>query len=400
MNHHLDNNENKFNNKFQVLMSGLVTFLIVTAVALISANKPEFVISKFLEGTPTDLDISHFDTILYVSYLLIGIIVGIIVNWIGKRKIFVLIGCLGASFLFWMLIITPNYLFTLLMRFIQGMFTILAWQMLTTLILDLSSSENRGQNMGIYGIFLALSMGLGSMLGGYIAVFGLFAPYIGAILLNLAGFAIALVFIDEPKEVKKRPTLKESFFIVNKNPELIIPGIFNFVDRLHMGFNVTMLVLMMSALSQDPSKRGMVLGLFALPFIILQYPVGKLSDRKGRYGLLVVGSIGYGIVLSIMGYLGVISFAILIILYIILGTFSGLTGPPSIALVGDIIDEEDNAMGISFFNFLGNIGIILGPLIGGFLSTYFGYGIAFLIAGLIELVSLCICILLKQKFNE
>jgi len=297
----------------------------------------------------------------------------------------------------------------LILRFIQGSFTVLGWQIIMTIILDISSTHDRGRNMGIYGIFLALGMGIGPMIGGYIVKLGedlgadleYFLPYYFAIALNFVALFITILMIKEPSSIKIKPSLKETFKVFKKNTELIIPGIYNFIDRLHMGFNLFILVIFIrDVLGKEPSIRGMVLGIYALPFILLQYPVGKLSDKHGRYKFLIPGSIGYGVVLCITGYVGSISLGLLIMLYIFLGIFSGLTGPPSMALVGDIVDKENNAMAMGFFNFLGNLGIVIGPLIGGIISDNFSYSFAYLCAGIIELISLAICILISRKYKN
>ena len=386
--------------KTQVIYLGLATFFIITAVSLISSNKPEFVGLKFTDGDVNDLIVTNYDTVLYLAYLIVGILSGIIANRFGKRKIFIMIGTFGAGLFFWMLIIIPGYEIMLILRFIQGSFTVLGWQIIMTILLDISNTYDRGRNMGIYGIFLALGMGIGPMIGGYIADLGIFAPYYTAVALNFVALIITILMIKEPSSIKIKPSLKETFKVFKNNFELIIPGIYNFVDRLHMGFNLTILVLFMSALDLDPSLRGMVLGIYALPFILLQYPVGKLSDKHGRYKFLIPGSIGYGVVLCITGYVGSISLGLLIMLYIFLGIFAGLTGPPSMALVGDIVDKENNAMAMGFFNFVGNLGIVIGPLIGGIISFYFGYSFAYLCAGIIELISLTICILISRKYKK
>lgn len=388
--------------KIQVIYLGLATFFMITAVSLISSNKPEFVQLKFTKGIATDLIISHYDTILYLAYLIVGILSGILANRTGKRKIFIMIGTFGAGLLFWLLVIIPGYEIMLILRFIQGSFTVLGWQILMTVLLDISNTKNRGRNMGIYGIFLALGMGIGPMIGGYIVKkLGDFAPYYIAVVLNFVALFITILFIKEPSSNKVKPSLKETFKVFKNNSELIIPGIYNFIDRLHMGFNLTILVLFIkNILELDPSIRGMVLGIYALPFILLQYPVGKLSDKHGRYKFLIPGSIGYGVVLCITGYVGSLSLGLLIMLYIFLGIFAGLTGPPSMALVGDIVDKENNAMAMGFFNFVGNLGIVIGPLIGALISDPFGYSIAYLIAGIIELISLAICILISLKYKK
>jgi MFS family permease len=215
-------------------------------------------------------------------------------------------------------------------------------------------------------------------------------------------FLVTLILLKEPKKLVSRPSVLENTTILLRKPRLIIPGIFNFVDRFHIGFILFTLPLFLPiVLNEGPELRGMVLGLFALPFILLQYPVGKWSDKIGRYKPLIIGSISYGIILSTIGFLGAYGLLIVIIGFILLGIGNGFTGPPAMALVGDIVEADDNATGMGFFNLLGNVGIICGPLIGGFflqgeLVTQSDFMISFMVAGLIEILALIIIIFLVQ----
>ena len=204
------------NVKTQVIYLGIATFFIITAVSLISSNKPEFVALKFSNGIPNDLLISNYDTVLYLAYLIVGILSGIIANRSGKRKIFIMIGTFGAGLLFWLLIIIPGYETMLILRFIQGSFTVLGWQIIMTILLDISNTRDRGRNMGIYGIFLALGMGIGPMIGGYIAELGIFAPYYTAMALNFVSLFITILMIKEPSSNKKKPSLKQTFKVFKK----------------------------------------------------------------------------------------------------------------------------------------------------------------------------------------
>jgi MFS family permease len=99
-----------------------------------------------------------------------------------------------------------------------------------------------------------------------------------------------------------------------------------------------------------------------------------------------------------MGEVGGISLPLLITLFVILGIFSSLTTPPSMALVGDIVDPENIAIGMGFFNFLGNFGIFIGPIIAGLLK--FNYSFAFVVAGLIELISLAVAVVFIWYFKK
>lgn len=379
----------------QIIILGVLVLVTILAPALLHTNQYEFIVLRYEVDL---LEASYFDTVLYASYLITGILTAILSNQIGKRKIFILLGSLGSAVFYFAMTITLNYPLLLIFRFVQGSFTVLCWQTLMTIVLDLSTARNRGKNLGVFGMFLALAMGSGPVLGGILAGIGVFIPYYVASILSIFVFMVSLVLLKEPQQLVSKPSVVENVMIVFQKPRLIIPSIFNFVDRFHIGFILTILPLFLPlVLGVEEELRGMVLGLFALPFIILQYPVGKWSDRVGRYKPLIFGSISVGIMLTIMGYVGTFGLFPLIIAFIILGIGNGFTGPPAMALVGDIVEADDNATGMGFFNLLGNIGIILGPLIGGVLvysETTAAFVYAFAVAGFIEFISLAGVILL------
>jgi MFS family permease len=299
-----------------------------------------------------------------------------------------------------MMTTTLSYPILLSYRFLQGSFTVMAWQTFMTLAIDFSDSHNRGRNMGIFGAFLAIAMGLGPAIGGFIASYGVFIPYYAAAGLNVVVLLIGLIGLRDPPITKTRPSLRESLSLAKKSPELVVPGVFNLFDRLHIGFILTALPYFLSVmLGLDESLRGLSLAIFATPFIILQYPMGLLSDRYGRFKQLVIGSVGFGVVISTLGFVGIQGFSLLLIMLAILGMFAGITSPPAMALVGDIVGQEDSAMGMGFFNFLGNIGITIGPIIFGVLNPVVGMGTAFIVVGLLELFTLAMNVfLVKTKF--
>ena len=387
-----------------IIFLGILTLLTVTSTSILHSNEHEFILDRF-----SDIDsfyFSLFDTILYLAYFLTGITIGILTDKLAKRKLFIFIGSIGAGALFSLMTLILNYNLLLFLRFLQGCFSIMIWQMLMTIVLDLSTPDKRGRNMGIYGILLAVGMGLGPMLGGFIAKLGVFVPYYFASGLMVVVLLFSLL-LKEPTTLKERSTLKESFLVLRSEPKLIIPSLFNFIDRLHMGMIIFALPLIIGleasegGLNLDSSYRGIAFGIFALPFILLQYPFGKLSDRIGRYLPLIIGSSLYAIVLALIGYFGVTSYSILLLFLILLGTLSGITSPPSMALIGDTIDDKKkNGSGMGVFTLFGNIGIAIGPAIGGLLLN-FGFGITFLVAGTLEILFLIInVILIRFVFKE
>jgi len=367
---------------------GVLVFLTILAPALLHTNLDEFIVKRFKVEI---LDASLFDAVLYLSYLIVGVLGAVLSNKFGKRKLFISFGSLGSAIFFFAMTLTLNFPLLLVFRFLQGGFTVLCWQTIMILVLDLSTPLNRGKNMGIFGIFLALAMGGGPVFGGIFAGIGVLVPYYSATIISSIVCICSLFLLIEPRKLTIKSSIIENLTIPFQEPKLIIPGIFNFIDRFHIGFILfTLQFFLQSTLDVSPETRGMVLGLFATPYILLQFPVGKLSDKIGRYKPLIGGSLAAWIIISLVGFSGSYGLFAIIIVFMLLGAANGFTGPPSMALVGDIVKNEDNATGVGFFNLLWNIGIILGPLIGGFLITYTDFIVVFIIAGLFELVSLLV----------
>ena len=384
-------------NRFALLFGGLI-FLSTFSGAILAANKPEFLFSRFPHLTT--ILYSMFDISAYLSYF-VGIFLGIFSDFKKERKLFIVVGSVGSVFGLYLLIVLQNYYLLLLVRFVEGIFSIMIWQSLMVLNLDYSNDTNRAKNMGILGVSLGSAMAFGTMAGGFIALNGINAPYYVAIGLRACVGILALWNIKNPEHISKRVPLKESILLLKSQPRLVVPSIFNLVDRLHMGFIVLIIPLfIVETFGMDTAFRGMMLGILNIPALLMMYPIGKKSDRDwGRFKPLIIGSLGYGLSLTLTGILGQISIGMFIILLLFQGLFSGFTTAPASALVGDLVEEEHNGMGIALFNFLGNVGIVLGPIVGGVIVQFYGFAFAFIIAGLIELISLGVNVLLAKKME-
>ncbi|MBI9109453.1 MAG: MFS transporter [Spirochaetales bacterium] len=383
-----------------VLLISISIMFVISSTALLHANEAEFIIDRF-KGI-TAFKFSLFDAVLYAAYLLAGPMAGYLSARTGKRKPFIVLGAAGTAVITLSMTLAPVYPILLILRFFQGVFCVTAWQSLMTMVLDLSDDSNRGRNMGIFGTFMALSMGLGPAAGGALAGISLFAPYYVSAVQCMVSVFITLFFIAEPpiKKENIKPGIADSIAFARNSPGLIIPALFNFVDRLHMSFIIFMIPLLLREFMQlGPEYRGMLLGINGSAYIILQYPMGRLSDKIGRYRLLVVGSMGYGLLLGCTGPAAAAGLTPLIILFFCLGIFSGITGPPNSALVGDLSSQEDNPLAMGFFNLFGNTGMVCGSLFGGFMLSFTGFTAAFMGAAAIELVTLALNMLIIRKLT-
>ena len=93
---------------------------------------------------------------------------------------------------------------------------------------------------------------------------------------------------------------------------------------------------------------------------------GALSDRFGRKTVMVIG-LGAAIVFSLS-----LAFAqtvpLILVAILITGLFSPIFGPAANAMVADMLPEERLASGYGLVRVAQNLGVVIGPLLGGLLA--------------------------------
>ena len=116
----------------------------------------------------------------------------------------------------------------------------------------------------------------------------------------------------------------------------------------------------------------------ALMFLIFTPYWGKLSDRKGRRFVLIIGLVGYiasTLLFCWIAYLGLIgyfTFTTLIFFMLLARVINSALGagmrPATGATVADVTTEENRSAGMGQFGAANNIGTILGPVLVSFIA--------------------------------
>jgi MFS family permease len=105
---------------------------------------------------------------------------------------------------------------------------------------------------------------------------------------------------------------------------------------------------------------------------------GTLADKYGRRPQLVRAGVGIGITYVLMAFSS--SPVQVVLLRLLLGVFDGFV-PTAVALVATNTPEEHMGSALGTIQTGSAFGTVLGPLIGGYLSHYFGIQPTLLIAG-------------------
>ena len=224
-----------------------------------------------------------------------------------------------------------------------------------------ASNENRGQALSLYMIvqMTGIISAQGLMLLGDPAGYETFV--IASILVSVSFAPILLSISPTPAfDTTKPMTLRE---LMNKSP-LGCVGMFLLGGVFSAQFGMA---------SVYGARAGLTLveistfvAAFYLGAVLLQYPLGWLSDRMDRRFLIMLGATA-GAGGAIAGMLMGMSFPILLVSAFVIGGTSNPLYSLLIAHANDFLDHEDMAAASGGLVFINGLGAIAGPLITGWL---------------------------------
>jgi len=381
----------------RALLAGVV-FAVLFAQVLLYPGVDTLVTAL---GARTQLDASMwFLAVEFAGFIAAATLWGATSDAAGRRTPFVAAGALGGAAGYLALaalpaVATVPFTGVLVLRFLQGATTIGAFSLAMTSLMDLGGGQ--GRNMGAAGLAIGLGTALGAPVGGQLYELGPFVPlYVAAaVLLGAAGLtALLTTAVPDPN----RHPMGRIVAGLRRRPSLLLPYAFGFIDRLTAGFFALVGTLYFrSAFSLGPGATGLMLALFFAPFALLQYPMGVVSDRIGRTGPVVVGSLCYGVGVAGVGLAPTVGLAGAGM--VLVGVFGALMAPATMALVTGLAGTTERGVAMAGFNSFGSLGFLVGILGGGTLADVYGFREAFLVTGGLEvaLALLAVPLLLRLE---
>lgn len=364
-------------------------------LTLVVAGLKEFVIDE-LGGSVADATL--FFSVETLAYIVFAPVWGLVSDRYGRRRPFIVLGFLISALIYAWYSRVTSVAVLLVLRFVQGAFSVMGWSTVMAMMLDHPDRSRRGRYMGLMGASLIFGVALGAPMGGYFSRwFGARAPLWAAsglfFLLALVSTALA-----DSSALTSQERLSRVLGALRGQPRLLLPMLFHFVDRLAVGLFVVVFPLYLDSLgAHDPALRGRYLALFLLPFAALQFFSGKLAERTGPAPPLLVGSFLYGVALCWVGVSGLMTLRPIMVA---LGVFAAVMFPPAILMTAQWSSPLTRGSAMGGFNLAGSLGFAVGPLFGAWAYAAKGFGFAFAVCGMLEILMACAGFLILRRSQE
>lgn len=158
-----------------------------------------------------------------------------------------------------------------------------------------------------------------------------------------------------------------------------------FCSNLGNGIIAPLLPVYAETLGANGFWLGVIFSGSSITSAVLMPFIGRLSDRRGRKIILIIGLLGLSA--TSFAYMWAQSIGSLLAVRLFQGMASAMVAPISQAYIGDITPPGQEGKWMGIFNATFVVGFGTGPLLGGIVAEYFGMDTAFIIMGFLNLAS-------------
>jgi MFS family permease len=328
--------------------------------------------------------------LLASSFLLAGFIASPFIGWLsdrfGYRRILT-VGLCMHMLLMLAYIPVQDPVLLIGLRVLEGIASASVLPPSRALVNVIAPSNRQGEALGILSAAQAVGVLLGPVFGTLLASQVGYAPSFLFASLSLALALIASIFLPKGAAANSEQSATAAFKLAAFDGlftrPLSLAYTLQLVTQIMQGVIAAVWTLYMLDRGASLPMIGISFTTFALPLIFFTPPLGRLSDRYGRYWLVVAGVLLYGIVFCI--YALQLSPLWLVILSVVEGISVAIQNGGVSGLLADATPPGTQGKVQANFTAAGAFGSFLGATFSGLLYTY-NPSIPFLVAGIMGLL--------------
>jgi len=351
----------------------VASFFVAVGFGVIVPSIPIYSRSFGVSATAVGLVISAFAIMRFIS----GMFSGKLVNLFGERYVFS-VGVLMVAISAFLTGIAANYWQLLIFRTAGGLGSSMFSVAASSVIFKSIPPDLRGRTQSLYNGTFLIGAVAGPAIGGLLMSISLRAPFFGYSIMLLISGSIAYKYLKashlQPanNDRSDEMTIKEALQL----PAFRIAFVTSFMVGLAiLGPRLSIIpIFVVEELKGSNSLVGYVYTAAALVQGSFLMRAGQLSDRQGRRLVLKMGASITWIGMALFLFAGHQSVFIIAMMVIGFGT-AFLSTTPS-AIVADVITGKSGKV-IGLFQMAGDAGMIVGPILSGFLADAYSFEVAF-----------------------
>ncbi len=382
----------------QVWVLTAITFCVMLGVGLVSPILP-----LYAQGFGVSyVAIGTFISVFPLVRLFANVPAGILADRWGERRVATLgpaIIALGS------LVNATAWSYEVLIagRVLEGLGSALYVTTAMKYVVRVTPPQRMGKAMSLYQSSFLLGVSFGPSLGGWAAsVGGLRMPFFLYGFLALVGSLAAWIFVRAPAEGDRqtsrtskgwretivelkalRPLFRDYTFVM----ALLFSAV---IFSIRSGVRQTALPLYAEkVVGLGTLEIGLLITGATVASLLLLWPAGKAVDRT-RKGVAVLGNLLLAV--AVLAFVGADRFETLLAAAFGFGVITAFVGIVPAVVVSDVIPPKMSGPALGVYRMAGDVGFILGPLLGGlsvsrldFGPTFSLFAVVALIAGLLAL---------------
>jgi len=338
-----------------------ITLIAVMGVASLTPALPKISVALNLNKTQIGLLISAFT----FPGIFLTPLAGIIADHWGRKKVLVpslLIFAIAGFSIFYV----RNFKLLILLRILQGVGAASLGSLNTTLIGDFFKGNNRPAAMGYNASVLSLSTAFYPLIGGVLAGFAWYYPFVLPLLAIPVGLFV--IFGLEEPEFEKSTNFKLYLKAISKNIlkkevlAIFILSVLTFII-LYGAFLTYLPFLLNQKFNLSPPKIGIIFSLSSITSAIVASQLGKLNKKFGSLNLLKTAFYLYLIVTLLIPNINNLFIFIIPILFF--GSAQALNIPSLQTALANLAPDNQRGAFMSINGMVLRLGQTLGPLVIG-----------------------------------
>ncbi|TDF98930.1 MFS transporter [Paenibacillus piri] len=350
------------------------SFLLFLNLQMLLSSFPAYVKDKFASG---DFTVSLVTSVFALSAIATRFLTAALVRRV-RRSVLLFVG-LGLAAAVTALYIAASSVGSLLvMRVAYGIGFGMASTIIPTLVSQIIPIRRMGEGIGYFGLSTSLAMSVGPMIGlNVMKQYGFGALAVTGAVTATMIFPILLVSRSIPPEPKRQPAAAETG--TTQPARKAFPVQLLFPALLNVLLSVTYSGLLSFIALFGQSVRLEQVGLFflfnAITIIIVRPISGKVFDKRGHAAVLFPAAAS--VVASMVVLSMATSMPLLIVSALLYGLGFGAIQPTLQAWMLRSTPREQHGMANSMFYNSTDLGVALGALILGAISSVTGYAVMY-----------------------